>query len=69
MRKKLKILIFSKMAPTNLIKFFGFIVHSQPNNMTLSAFPEKVPETEKNIFFIIFFLCELPLILGLGWKL
>ena len=41
-RKKYKILIFSKMAPTILTKFCGFIVHSKPNNMTLSAFPGKI---------------------------
>ena len=33
------------MAPTILIKFCGFIVHSKPNNMTLSAFPGKIPVT------------------------
>ena len=47
MRKKLKIFIFSKMASAILIKFCGFIVHSKINNMTLSAFPEKIPETRK----------------------
>ena len=26
-------------------------LHSKPNNMTLSAFPEKIPETEKIIFY------------------
>ena len=40
-----KNLIFSKMAPTILIKFREFIVHSKPNNMTLSAFPGKIPQT------------------------
>ena len=35
------------MAPTILIKCCRFIVHSKHNNMTLSAFPEKIPETEK----------------------
>ena len=52
MRKKLKILIISKMAPTILIKFSGFIVglYSKPNNMTLSAFPGKIPETRKLVF-------------------
>ena len=39
-RKKFKIFIFSKMSPTIFIKFCGFIVHSNPNNMALSAFPE-----------------------------
>ena len=38
------------MAPTILIKFCGFIVHSKPNNMTLSAFPGKIPETRKIVF-------------------
>ena len=41
------------MALTILIKFCGFIVHSKPNNMTLSAFPEKIPETGK--FYFNFF--------------
>ena len=50
MRKKLKNFIFSKMAPTSLIKFCGFIVHSKPNSMTLSAFPGKIPETRKIVF-------------------
>ena len=40
------------MALTILIKFSGFIVglHSKPNNMTLMAFPEKIPETRKIVF-------------------
>ena len=37
------------MAPTKLIKFCRFTVHSKPNNVTLSALPEKIPETEKNL--------------------
>ena len=37
------------MAATNFIKFCASIVHSQPNNMTLLAFPGKIPEIEKNI--------------------
>ena len=41
------------MAPTILIKFCGFIVHSKHNNMTLSAFPGKIPETGK-IYFKFF---------------
>ena len=53
MRKKLKILISSKMAPTILIKFCGFIVHSKHNNMTQSALPGKIPETGK-IYFKFF---------------
>ena len=47
MRKKFKIPNFSKMALTILIKFCGFIVHSKPNNMTLSAFPGEIPATRK----------------------
>ena len=50
MRKKFKILIFSKTATTILIKFCGFIVKSKPNNMTPSAFPGKIPETRKIVF-------------------
>ena len=41
---------FSKMAQTILITFSGFIVHSKPKNMTLSAFPGKIPETRKIVF-------------------
>ena len=40
------------MATTNLIKFCGFIVHSKPNNMTLSAFPGKPLKLENS--FLIF---------------
>ena len=46
------------MALTILIKFCGFIVHSKSNNMTLSAFPEKIPETEKKINFSVGLLTE-----------
>ena len=51
--KNYKISIFSIMAPTKLIKFCRFTValHLKPNNVTLSAFPEKIPETEKIIFY------------------
>ena len=38
------------MTPTILVKFCGFIVHSKPNNMKLSAFPGKIPETGKIVF-------------------
>ena len=39
------------MAPTTPIKFFfGFIVHSKPNNMTLAAFPGKIRELKKIVF-------------------
>ena len=44
------------MYPTKLIKFCGFTVHSKPNNVTLSTFPEKIPETGKilkKIFFLL----------------
>ena len=41
------------MAPTILIKFCGFIVNSKPNNMTLSAFPEEIPETRKIVFSLV----------------
>ena len=40
------------MALTILIKFCDFIVHSKPNNMTLSTFPGKISETRKE--FLIF---------------
>ena len=49
-RKKVKNLIFSKMAPTILIKFCGLIVHSKPNNVMLANFPGKIPETGKIYF-------------------
>ena len=49
-KKKIKIFIFSKMSPTIFIKFCGFIVHSNPRNMALSAFPRKILLTRK-IFF------------------
>ena len=51
-RKIIKISNFTNMTPTILIKFFGFIAHSKPNNIKLSAFPEKIPETSK--LFLIF---------------
>ena len=52
-RKNCKISIFSKMAPTKLIKFCSFTValHSKPNNVTLSAFPEKILVIRKNNFY------------------
>ena len=43
------------MAPTNLIKFCGFIAHSKPNSMTHSAFLGKIPGMEK-IFYKFFFV-------------
>ena len=45
------------MAPTKLIKFCRFTValHSKPNNVTLSAFTEKIPEIEKKN---LTFLCD-----------
>ena len=43
------------MAPTIFIKFCVIIIiHSKPNNVIVSAFPEKIPETGK-IFLKIFF--------------
>ena len=44
------------MALTILFKFCGFIVHSKPNNMTLSAFRGKIPETRK----IVLIFCPSP---------
>ena len=46
-KKKFTISVFSKMVQTILIKFCGFIAHSKYKNMTLSAFPGKIHETEK----------------------
>ena len=37
------------MAETILIKFCVFIEHSKLSNMTLSAFPGKIPETRKMV--------------------
>ena len=39
------------MSPTNFIKFYGFILHLKPNNVTLSPFPEKIPEPEKKNYY------------------
>ena len=47
------------MAPTILIKFSVYIVHSKPNNMTGAAFPGKIPETRKIVFN---FLSELRVV-------
>ena len=52
-RKKIKNIDFLKMALTILIKFSGLIAHSKPNNMTLSSFAEKIPETKINFFFCV----------------
>ena len=41
------------MAPTIFIKFCGFIVHSNLNNMTLSAVPGKSLKLKK--YFFIFY--------------
>ena len=49
-KEKYEISIFSKMALTIWIKFCGFIVHSNPNNMTQSAFPGKNLESRKIVF-------------------
>ena len=51
-KKKIKIFIISKMAPTIFIKFYGFIAHSNPNNMNQSAFfPKKKILVTRIIFF------------------
>ena len=41
------------MAQTKLIKFCGFSVYSKPNNVTLSVFPEEMPETKKKKNFCV----------------
>ena len=53
-RKKIKIFILSKMARTIFIKFCGFIIHSNPKNMALSDFPEKILVIRNIIFFIFY---------------
>ena len=40
-----------------LIQFCRFIVHSNPNNMTLSAFPAKFPEAVKINLNFLYFAC------------
>ena len=40
-----------------LIQFCKFIVHSNPNNMTLSAFPGKFPEAVKVNLNFLYFAC------------
>ena len=47
------------MALTILFKFCVFIAHSKPNNMTLTAFPGKIPETSKIVFLIF---CPSPIV-------
>ena len=46
------------MAQTILIKFSGFKVYSKPNNLRLSAFPRKFPETRK-IYYSIYTLAAI----------
>ena len=41
------------MAPTIFIKFYGFIVHSNPKNMALSAFPGKILVNRKIFFYFL----------------
>ena len=53
--KKILILNFTKMVP--MTKFCGFIVYSKPNNMTLSTFLGKIPETRK---IVLYFLSPSP---------
>ena len=40
-----------------LIQFCRFIVHSNPNNMTLSSFPGKFPEAVKINHNFLYFAC------------
>ena len=56
-KKNFKISFSQKWAPTIFIKFCGFIVHSNPNNKALSAFPGKILVTR--IIFFNFFICRL----------
>ena len=51
-KRKIKILIFSKIASTILIKCYGFIVLSTPNNIILSVFLEKFMKLEN--YFLIY---------------
>ena len=51
-RKKLKIFVFWKTASTIFIKCGGFIVHSNLNNMTLSAIHRKSFKLKKKINFL-----------------
>ena len=57
-KKKLKNLIFSKMAPAILIKFCGLIVYSIYNIVILATFAGKIPETGK-IFLNFYFRATL----------
>ena len=57
MRKKLKILIFSKMAPTILTKFCGFSTFEAQQYDTI-GFSRKNPWNWKNIFLIFFRLVK-----------
>ena len=52
--KKIKIFIFSKIAPTIFIKFCGFLVHLNLNNMTLSAIHGKSFKLKNNHFLIFY---------------
>ena len=60
-KKKVKKKYFLKNGSMILIQFGRFIVHSNPNNMTLSGFPRKFPEAVKiNLRFFIFCLRFIP---------
>ena len=48
--KKIKNFDFLKNGSNDLIKFCGFTVHLEPNNMTPLAFPRKIHEARKIIF-------------------
>ena len=49
--------IFSKNDSMILIQFCRIIVHSNPNNITLSAFPGKFPEAVKINLKFLYFSC------------
>ena len=38
------------MDQTFFMKFYAFIEHSEPNNVTISAIPEKFPGGKKKCF-------------------
>ena len=53
-RKKLKMFVFRKNSSTIFIKFCEFLVHSNLNNMTLSAIHVKSFKLKKNHFLIFY---------------
>ena len=62
-RKKFKKIVSEKLLQTIFIKFYGFIVHSNLNNMTLLAIPGKSFKLKKKIIIIIFYpsILRIPL--------